>query len=92
MSHTHRSKDKLVARIRRLKGQMEAVERALENEQPCGDVLQLLASIRGALSGLTVELMQEHLSEHVVQAETDAERRQAASELADALRTYMRGE
>lgn len=92
MSHNHRSKDKLVARIRRLKGQMEAVERALENEQPCGDVLQLLASIRGALSGLTVELMQEHLSEHVVQAETDAERRQAASELAEALRTYMRGE
>ncbi len=92
MSHTHRSKDKLVARIRRLKGQMEAVERALENEQPCGDVLQLLASIRGALSGLTVELMQEHLSEHVVQVETDAERRQAASELAEALRTYMRGE
>ena len=92
MSHTHRSKDKLVARIRRLKGQMEAVERALANEQPCGDVLQLLASIRGALSGLTVELMQEHLSEHVVQAQTDAERRQAASELAEALRTYMRGE
>lgn len=92
MSHTHRSKDKLVARIRRLKGQMEAVERALESEQPCADVLQLLASIRGALSGLTVELMQEHLSEHVVQAETDAERRQAASELAEALRTYMRGE
>ncbi|WP_137135374.1 Ni(II)/Co(II)-sensing transcriptional repressor DmeR [Rhizobium sp. FKY42] len=92
MSHTHRSKDKLIARIRRLKGQMEAVERALDSEQPCGDVLQLLASIRGALSGLTVELMQEHLSEHVVQAETDAERRQAASELAEALRTYMRGE
>ena len=92
MSHTRRSKDKLVARIRRLKGQMEAVERALESEQPCGDVLQLLASIRGALSGLTVELMQEHLSEHVVQAQTDAERRQAASELAEALRTYMRGE
>lgn len=92
MAHTHRSKDKLVARIRRLKGQMEAVERALESEQPCGDVLQLLASIRGALSGLTVELMQEHLSEHVVQAENDADRRQAANELAEALRTYMRGE
>lgn len=92
MSHTHRSKEKLVARIRRLKGQMEAVERALDTEQPCGEVLQLLASIRGALSGLTVELMQEHLSEHVLEAETDAQRRQAATELAEALRTYMRGE
>ncbi|MFD1746610.1 Ni(II)/Co(II)-sensing transcriptional repressor DmeR [Rhizobium helianthi] len=92
MAHTHHGKDKLLARIRRLKGQMEAVERALESEQPCGDVLQLLASIRGALSGLTVELMQEHLTEHVVAAENEAERQVAARELSEALRTYMRGE
>lgn len=92
MAHTHKSKDKLLARIRRLKGQMEAVERALEGEAPCGDVLQLLSSIRGALSGLTVELMQEHLSEHVVAAETEADRQQAAAELSEALKTYMRGE
>lgn len=92
MSHTHKSKDKLLARIRRLKGQMEAVERALEGEVPCGDVLQLLSSIRGALSGLTVELMQEHLSEHVLAAQSEESRRQAAQELSDALKTYMRGE
>lgn len=92
MSHTHKSKDKLLARIRRLKGQMEAVERALEGEVPCGDVLQLLSSIRGALSGLTVELMQEHLSEHVLAAQSEESRRQAAQELSEALKTYMRGE
>lgn len=92
MAHTHHGKDKLLARIRRLKGQMEAVERALEGGQPCGEVLQLLASIRGALSGLTVELMQEHLTEHVVAAENEAERQIAAQELSEALRTYMRGE
>ncbi|MGN7291888.1 Ni(II)/Co(II)-sensing transcriptional repressor DmeR [Rhizobium sp. SAFR-030] len=90
MSHTIRDSDKLLARVRRLKGQMQAVERALEAGTPCGEVLQLLASIRGALSGLTGEVMQAHLHEHVLHAESDAEREKAAEELAAALRTYIR--
>ncbi|KQR32457.1 transcriptional regulator [Rhizobium sp. Leaf155] len=90
MSHTIRDKDKLLARIRRMKGQMEAVERALEGGKPCGDVLQLLASVRGALSGLTGEVMQEHLHEHVVHAANDEERAKAAEELAQVLKTYIR--
>ena len=90
MSHTIRDKDKLLARIRRMKGQMEAVERALEGGKPCGDVLQLLASVRGALSGLTGEVMQEHLHEHVLHAANDEERTKAAEELAQVLKTYIR--
>lgn len=90
MSHTMRDKDKLVARIRRMKGQMEAVERALEGGKPCGDVLQLLASVRGALSGLTGEVMQEHLHEHVLHAENGEERAKAAEELAQVLKIYIR--
>ncbi|KQM35327.1 transcriptional regulator [Rhizobium sp. Leaf68] len=90
MSHTIRDKDKLLARIRRMKGQMEAVERALEGGKPCGDVLQLLASVRGALSGLTGEVMQEHLHEHVLHAANDEERAKAAEELAQVLKTYIR--
>lgn len=92
MAHTTREGGKLLARIRRLKGQMEAVERALEAEKPCGEVLMLLSSIRGALAGLTVEIMQEHLDDHVVEASSDAERVEAARELSDALRTYLRSE
>lgn len=90
MSHTIREKPKLLARVRRLKGQMEAVERALESEAPCGEVLQLLASIRGALSGLTGELLEDHLREHVVEAASDAERAAAADELAQIIHTYIR--
>jgi hypothetical protein len=44
MSHTIREKEKLLKRIRRVRGQVEAVERALEAERPCGDVLQLIAA------------------------------------------------
>ena len=90
MSHATENKDKLLARIRRLKGQMEAVERALEGGKPCGEVLQLLASVRGALSGLTGEVMQDHLHEHVLHAENDAERARATEELAQVLKTYIR--
>jgi DNA-binding FrmR family transcriptional regulator len=90
MSHTVQNKDKLLARVRRLKGQMDAVERALETGKPCGDVLQLLASVRGALSGLTNEVMLEHLHEHVVHAKNDDERAKAADELAQVLKTYLR--
>ena len=90
MGHTVREKAKLLGRVRRLKGQMEAVERALEAEAPCGDVLQLLASIRGALAGLTSEVMEDHLHEHVLHAGDDRQRAQAVEELAEALRTYIR--
>ena len=48
MSHTIREKNKLLARVRRIRGQIEAVERALEAEIGCADVLQLIASVRGA--------------------------------------------
>jgi DNA-binding FrmR family transcriptional regulator len=90
MSHTTLHKKKLLARIGRLKGQMEAVERALEAERPCGEVLQLLASVRGALTGLTGEVLDDHLREHVLHAEDEAARAQAVEEISAVLRTYIR--
>lgn len=92
MSHTTKHKAKLLARVRRLKGQIEAVERALEAEQPCGDVLNLVASIRGAVGGLTAELIEDHIREHVSNPEQDADpvRGQAAGDLIDIIRTYLK--
>lgn len=90
MSHTVRQQAKLLSRVRRLKGQMEAVERALEAERPCGEVQQLLASIRGALTGLTGEILEDHLHEHVLHAESEPARRQAVDEISDVLKTYLR--
>jgi DNA-binding FrmR family transcriptional regulator len=88
--HTIKEKSKLMARVRRMKGQMEAVERALDAEAACGEVLQLLASVRGALAGLTGEVMEHHLQEHVLHAGDERQRAEAAAELAEALRTYIR--
>lgn len=90
MSHTQRDQTKLLARVRRLTGQMQALERALLAQAPCGEVLQQLASIRGALNGLTAELMEGHLREHVLEADSDIARAQAVEELSAILRTYVR--
>jgi DNA-binding FrmR family transcriptional regulator len=92
MSHTIREKAKLLARVRRIRGQVEAVERALETEIGCADVLQLLASIRGAVNGLTGELLEDHIRFHVVDPahESDPRRAKGAEELIDVVRTYLK--
>jgi DNA-binding FrmR family transcriptional regulator len=90
MAHTIRNKTKLLGRARRLKGQIRALERALENESPCGQVLQLLASIRGALGGLTAEVMEDQIREHVLAAESDTDRKSGGEELIDAIRAYVK--
>lgn len=90
MAHTIRQKEKLIARVRRIKGQLEGVERALEAEVACAEVLRQLASVRGAMNGLTAEVMEDHLREHVLAAETDAERHQGGEEMIEVIRTYMK--
>lgn len=90
MAHTIRQKEKLIARVRRIKGQLEGLERALEGEAPCVEVLRQLASTRGAMQGLTAEVMEDHLREHVLAAETDADRRQGGEEMIEVIRTYMK--
>lgn len=93
MSHTTtKNKAKLVARVRRLKGQIEAVERSLEAEVGCGEALNLVASIRGAVTGLTAELIQDHIREHISNPDTDDDRARAqgAAELIEVVRMYLK--
>lgn len=92
MSHTTKSKTKLIARVRRIKGQIEAVERALEAEIGCADVLMLVASLRGAVQGLSAEVMEEHIRHHVINPDTDPdpERAKGAAELIEVVRTYLK--
>ena len=90
MAHTIRNKEKLIARVRRMKGQLEGIERALEAEADCAEVLRQLASVRGAINGLTAEVMEDHIREHVLDTQTVAERRRGGEDLIDVIRTYMK--
>ena len=90
MSHLSKNKSRLVARVRRLVGQLQAVERALDTDAACGEILNQVASIKGAISGLTAELIEAHIREHVLNATSDDDRRDGADELMDAVRTYLK--
>jgi DNA-binding FrmR family transcriptional regulator len=90
--HTIREKNKLLGRVRRIRGQVEAIERALETEIGCADVLQVIASVRGAMNGLMAEVMEAHIRFHVVDParEPNTQRAQGAQELIDVVRTYLK--
>src|SRR5437899_4507906 len=92
MSHTVRGKAKLVSRVRRIRGQVEALDRALETEAGCAQTLQLIASVRGAINSLTAEIMEDHIRVHVVdpERERNSDRADAADELIDVVRAYFK--
>ena len=92
MTHTIREKQRLLARVRRMRGQVEAIERALEDEAECEKVMHLLAAVRGAVTGLMAEVVEEHVRTHLVDRETypDALNADAVEQLLDVVRTYLK--
>jgi DNA-binding FrmR family transcriptional regulator len=92
MAHTIRDKVRLLNRVRRIRGQVEALERALDAEVGCAEVLQLVASVRGAVNGLMGEVMEDHIRLHFVDRARVRERSGArsAEELIDIVRSYLK--
>lgn len=92
MAHTQRDKEKLLIRIRRIRGQIDAIERALESDQECAGVLQLMAACRGALNGLMAEIMEGQVRFHVLSPdrEKNSPEAQAAEELIEVIRAYLK--
>ena len=91
MSHTTKNKERTLSRVRRIKGQVEAIERSLESETACEEILQLVASCRGALNGLMAELIDGHLRYHVLDPSQKIRPSQleAADELMAVVKRYL---
>jgi FrmR/RcnR family transcriptional regulator, repressor of frmRAB operon len=90
VAHTKSEKDKLLARVRRVRGQIEAVERALEGDKGCATVLHLIVTARGAMSSLMTEVIEDHIRLHIVDPTKDAERARGAEELIEAVQAYLK--
>lgn len=91
MAHLHGTNSELVARVRRIAGQVNAVERELNADASCAKVLHLVAAVRGAVNGLMDEIIAEHLEAHVSRAGlTDEERAEGAEELLAVIRRYAK--
>ena len=92
MTHTVRDKQKLLARVRRIRGQVEAIERALDSEAGCEQVMHLIAGVRGAMAGLMAEVVEDHVRTHLVDADKypGALDTDAAEQLLEVVRTYLK--
>ena len=92
MSHTIREKAKLLARVRRIRGQVEAIERALDTEAGCEQVMHLIAGARGAMAGLMAEVVEDHVRTHLVDSEKHPNvlNTEAAEQLLEVVRTYLK--
>lgn len=92
MTHTIKLKDQLLARVRRMKGQVEAIERALEREAGCDKAIHLIAAVRGAAAGLMAEIVEDHVRSHLVDRERHpgALNEESADQLINLVRTYLR--
>lgn len=91
MAHTIKHKKPLLARVRRIRGQVEALDRALEAEGDCLAILQQIAAIRGAVNGLLAQVLEEHLRDHLGAPDADpATRLEDIEAVVGALKTYLR--
>ena len=92
MVHTIREKNKLLARVRRIRGQVEALERALVSEAGCEPVMHQIVGIRGAVAGLMAEVVEDHVRNHLVapQGNAVALDASAAEQLIDVMHTYLK--
>ena len=90
VAHTIEDKQRLLNRVRRLKGQLAAVEKALVEERECDDILLTLAACRGAIGSLTAEVMEGHIRFHIVNPDGRSAQARAAQELIDVLKKYLK--
>lgn len=91
MGHLNHADKSLKQRVARLKGQVLALERALDGGQAdCLDVLTQAAAVRGAAQGLMVQLMAHHLRAHVAAPEDAGQRDVAVDEMTQVLARYLK--
>jgi DNA-binding FrmR family transcriptional regulator len=92
MTHAIHEKQKLLNRVRRLRGQVDAIERALDAEESCTQIMRLLTAARGAMNGMMAEVVEDHIQVHMMEANRKPTRDEieAAGELVDVLRSYIK--
>jgi DNA-binding FrmR family transcriptional regulator len=92
MGHIAQEKQKLLNRVRRLRGQLDAIERTVEQEGRCIDLLQQISAARGALNGLLAVVLEDHIRSHltVTDSEMDEQSGDAREQLIDIVHSYFK--
>lgn len=91
MSHSIANKPKLLTRVRRIKGQVEGLEKLLLSDGECSKALQQIAAVRGAINGLMTEVLEHHIRDHLVGDGLSPQQRDAdVEQVVAVLRSYLK--
>jgi DNA-binding FrmR family transcriptional regulator len=90
MAHVIQQKKKLSARLSRIRGQLNGIERALEENHDCGEVLLTLAACRGALNALMAEILEGHVRQHLLNEKSTESQAAAGEELIEVIKRYLK--
>jgi DNA-binding FrmR family transcriptional regulator len=91
MTNLTKEKQKLVARIRRIRGQVDSIERSLSTGDDCAAVLMLLANVRGGINSLMAEVLEDHIRLHMLSTEKGSPNSpELAEDLIDLVRAYLK--
>ena len=92
MAHVIQNKKKLLASISRIRGQINGIEKALNEERECGEILLTLAACRGAINALMAEILEGHVRLHLFQADSEKspDTASAAEELIEVIKRYLK--
>jgi len=92
VGHTARDREKLLLRIKKIRGQVEGIQRTLEADEDCFVVLQTVAACRGALTGLMTEIIDGHVRDHILAPEEEPTlaQRKAAEQLLEIVRAFLK--
>ena len=90
MPHKIKEKTKVLARVNRIKGQLDAFAKATESDEDCYQIMQLLSSCRGALNGLMGEIVEGHIREHIVEAENKKIATESGEELIEIMQSFWK--
>ncbi len=90
MAHLTADKDKIILRIKKLKGQLSSIEKALEEENECYKILQQISASRGAIQSLMNEVLEGHIKEHLGNHVSEEQREKEIENITSLLRTYLK--
>jgi DNA-binding FrmR family transcriptional regulator len=91
MTEIDKEKQKLVARIKRIRGQVDSIERSLTTGDDCADILMLLANVRGGINSLMAEVLEDHIRLHLLgSGKNSAPPHELAEDLIDLVRAYLK--
>lgn len=83
-------KERLLARMRRIEGQVRGIARMIDEEKYCVDILNQISAVNAALDKVGVALLSDHIKGCVAEAVADDGGKQKVDELVGVVERFLK--